>query len=91
MPPALLGVLVVKGNIGIIDAVGCKKDITEKIISKEASYVSAFKGNQEHLLDDMYEACNQHKAASSSLELSEQPICFAQKKLMLLLQNLVVQ
>lgn len=47
--PALLDVLVLKGCIVTIDAMGCQKEIAEKIISKEADYILALKGNQEHL------------------------------------------
>jgi predicted transposase YbfD/YdcC len=67
--PALLNVLMVKGCIITIDAMGCQKDIAEKIISKEADYVLALKANQEFLLDDVQEAFNQDKATSSALEL----------------------
>ncbi len=67
--PALLNVLMVKGCIITIDAMGCQKDIAEKIISKEADYVLALKANQEFLLDDVQEAFNRDKATSSALEL----------------------
>ena len=67
--PALLDVLMLKGCIVTIDAMGCQKDIAEKIISKEADYILALKGNQEHLSDDVQEAFEHDKAVSSSVEL----------------------
>jgi predicted transposase YbfD/YdcC len=44
--PRLLEVLALKGCIVTIDAMGCQRDIAEKIISKEADYILAVKGNQ---------------------------------------------
>jgi len=44
--PKLLEVLVLKGCIVTIDAMGCQRDIAEKIISKEADYILSVKGNQ---------------------------------------------
>lgn len=67
--PALLEVLMIKECIITIDAMGCQKDIAEKIISKEADYILALKGNQENLLDDVQEAFSQDKPTSSSMEL----------------------
>jgi predicted transposase YbfD/YdcC len=37
--PALLDVLMLKECIVTIDAIGCQKDIAEKIISKQADYI----------------------------------------------------
>lgn len=54
--PQLLELLVLKGAIVTIDAMGCQKDIAEKITDAGASYVLAVKGNQAHLLDDIKEA-----------------------------------
>lgn len=44
--PELLDMLFVKDCIITIDAMGCQKDIAEKIIDKKADYVLALKGNQ---------------------------------------------
>ena len=44
--PRLLEVLSLKGCIVTIDAMGCQRDIAEKIIAKEADYILAVKGNQ---------------------------------------------
>jgi predicted transposase YbfD/YdcC len=42
--PALLELLVLKGCIITIDAMGCQQDIAEKITDKEADYILAVKG-----------------------------------------------
>ena len=47
--PELLKVLVLKGCIVTIDAMGCQTKIANKIISKEADYLLAVKGNQKSL------------------------------------------
>ncbi len=44
--PELLDMLVLKGCIITIDAMGCQKNIASKIISKTAHYVFGLKGNQ---------------------------------------------
>lgn len=54
--PALLELLVVKGCLVTIDAMGCQLKIAEKIVDKEADYLLAVKENQEVLLDDIREA-----------------------------------
>jgi len=56
--PALLTMLLIKGAIITIDAMGCQKKIATKIIKKEADYVLAIKGNQPNLhkeVIDMFE------------------------------------
>lgn len=47
--PNLLDLIDVIGTIVTIDAMGCQKKIAEKIISKQADYVLALKGNQGNL------------------------------------------
>jgi predicted transposase YbfD/YdcC len=47
--PDLLSRLEIKEAVVTIDAMGCQKAITKKIIQKEADYVLAVKGNQGHL------------------------------------------
>ncbi|GAB6010367.1 ISAs1 family transposase, partial [Dysgonomonas reticulitermitis] len=51
--PKLLELLVLKGCIVTIDAMGCQKDIASKIIEKEADYLLALKGNQGNLLEQV--------------------------------------
>lgn len=54
--PKLLAVLELTGAIVTIDAMGCQKEIADKIREKKAHYVLAVKGNQEHLQEDIMEA-----------------------------------
>ncbi len=51
--PALLTMLLVKGTIITIDAMGCQKKIAIKIIKKGADYVLAIKGNQPNLFKEV--------------------------------------
>lgn len=51
--PELLELLNLKGTIITIDAMGCQKEIAQKIIEKQADYVLALKGNQGGLLEDV--------------------------------------
>ena len=53
---ALLDLLVIKGCLVTIDAMGCQINIAGKIVEKEADYLLAVKENQEFLLDDIREA-----------------------------------
>lgn len=54
--PELLDMLYIKGCIVTIDAMGCQRKITEKIIEEcESDYVLNVKGNQESLLNDIVE------------------------------------
>lgn len=51
--PALLDMLAIEGAIVSIDAMGCQRDIAEKIVDKKADYVLALKGNQGTLREDV--------------------------------------
>lgn len=51
--PKLLERLNISGAVITIDAMGCQKDIAQKIIQKEADYVLSLKGNQGSLYDDV--------------------------------------
>ena len=51
--PKLLDLLFIEGCIVTIDAMGCQKDIAEKIIDNKADYVLALKGNQKNLYEDV--------------------------------------
>jgi len=51
--PELLNQLLLKGCIVTIDAMGCQKEIAEKIRDRKADYVLAVKGNQGTLHDDI--------------------------------------
>lgn len=54
--PVLLDLLVVKGCLVTIDAIGCQREIAEKIVDRQADYLLAVKENQGVLLDDIREA-----------------------------------
>ena len=51
--PALLEALFLEGSTVTIDAMGCQKDIVEKIVEKKANYILALKGNHPTLLEDV--------------------------------------
>ena len=53
--PALLKLLVIKGCIVTIDAMGCQTEIAKLIIEQEGDYVLALKGNQGTLHNDVQE------------------------------------
>jgi predicted transposase YbfD/YdcC len=57
--PKLLDMLLVKGHVVTIDAMGCQKDIAAKIKAKEADYVLALKGNQATIHDEVKKIFNQ--------------------------------
>ena len=45
--------LALKGAIVTIDAIGCQREIAQKIIDQKADYVLALKGNQGSLREDV--------------------------------------
>lgn len=51
--PTLLDMLELKDCVVTIDAMGCQKDIAEKIVQSEADYVFGLKGNQTGLHEDV--------------------------------------
>ena len=51
--PKLLDMLAIEGAIVTIDAMGCQRDIAQKILDKKADYVLALKGNQGSLREDV--------------------------------------
>ncbi len=60
--PKLLDMLVIEGAIVTIDAIGCQREIAQKIIDKKADYVLALKGNQGTLRQDVELFANEQKA-----------------------------
>jgi predicted transposase YbfD/YdcC len=54
--PELLEVLMLKGCIVTIDAMGCQKKIAQQIIDQGGDYVLALKGNQGKLAEEVEEA-----------------------------------
>jgi predicted transposase YbfD/YdcC len=61
--PKLLDMLAIEGAIITIDAMGCQRDIAQKIIDKKADYVLALKGNQGSLREDVEVFVAEQKAA----------------------------
>ena len=54
--PKLLELLVIKGCIVTIDAMGCQKEIVSAIAEKEADYLIAVKGNQGNLQEQIQDS-----------------------------------
>jgi predicted transposase YbfD/YdcC len=62
--PKLLDMLAITGAIVTIDAMGCQRDIAQKLVDKKADYVLALKANQGSLRDDVELFVAEQKAAS---------------------------
>ncbi len=60
--PKLLDMLSIEGAIVTIDAMGCQRDVAQKILDKTADYVLALKGNQGSLNNDVAEFVAEQKA-----------------------------
>jgi predicted transposase YbfD/YdcC len=45
--------LCVENCVVTIDAMGCQRDIAEKIIENDANYILTVKGNQQELYQDI--------------------------------------
>src|SRR3954469_3150623 len=60
--PKLLSMLAIEGAIVTIDAIGCQRDIAQKILDKKADYVLALKGNQGSLRKDVELFATEQKA-----------------------------
>jgi predicted transposase YbfD/YdcC len=79
--PELLNVLVLKGCIVTIDAMGCQKDIAHAIIDKEANYILALKGNQGNLFEQAKDSFRflEVKSVSEDIDVGhgriEQRVC----------------
>ncbi|MDR3439698.1 ISAs1 family transposase [Telmatospirillum sp.] len=61
--PKLLAMLAIEGAIVTIDAMGCQRDIAQKVLDKKADYVLALKGNQGALREDVETFMAEQKAA----------------------------
>jgi DDE_Tnp_1-associated/Transposase DDE domain len=59
----LLDMLAIEGAIVTIDAMGCQRDIAQKVVNKKADYVLALKGNQGSLREDVELFVAEQKAA----------------------------
>ena len=62
--PALLELLAIEGAVVTIDAMGCQRDIAQRIIDKKADYILALKGNQGTLRDDVELFAREQKAVA---------------------------
>lgn len=62
--PKLLDMLAIEGAIVTIDAMGCQRDIAQKVVEKNADYVLALKGNQGSLREDVELLVSEQQAAS---------------------------
>lgn len=51
--PKLLDLLSIHGCTVSIDAMGCQKEISKKVLGKEADYILSVKGNQKGLLEQV--------------------------------------
>ena len=72
--PELIEALDIADCIVTIDALGCQKEIVARIVEKEADYVIALKGNQEHLYDDVrrvFDDLLRHDMTSAPLDYYE--------------------
>lgn len=65
--PALLELLSIEGAIVTIDAMGCQREIAEKIREKKADYILALKGNQGTLREDVEAFFQKQKALGFAL------------------------
>ena len=61
--PKLLDMLAIEGTIVTIDAMGCQRNIAQKIVDRKADYVLALKGNQGSLREDVELFVAEQKAA----------------------------
>lgn len=60
--PALLDMLEIEGAVVTVDAMGCQRDIAQKVIDKKADYILALKGNQGTLREDVEVFAAEQKA-----------------------------
>jgi predicted transposase YbfD/YdcC len=62
--PRLLDMLAIEGAVVTIDAMGCQRDIAQKVVDKKADYILALKGNQGTLRDDVERFATEQKSKS---------------------------
>jgi predicted transposase YbfD/YdcC len=61
--PELLQQLALEGCIVTIDAMGCQRDIAQKVLDRDADYVLSLKGNQGTLYQEVHESFMQAQAS----------------------------
>jgi predicted transposase YbfD/YdcC len=64
--PELLSMLIIKGCIVTIDAMGCQKEIAQRILDRGADYLLATKGNQGRLVENIEESFGHLKADNTA-------------------------
>ncbi len=69
--PELLAMLSLKGALITIDAMGCQKEIAEKIIGKKADYLLAVKKNQKNLFEDIQTIFRAAESGTYPIEFPE--------------------
>ena len=91
--PKLLELLDIKGCLVTIDTMGCQKKIAEKILSKEADYLLAVKGNQgrlEQAFDDYFRMDMLHDFDGSTYSTQEKSHGRKETRIALVNQDLSV-
>ena len=79
--PELIAMLDLTGSIVTIDAMGCQREIAEKIIDANADYILAVKGNQKSLYEQIQKAFshqtieNENKTEEKSHGRIETRVC----------------
>ena len=58
--PEILDMLVIEGSLITSDAMGCQKDICQKIVDKKADYLICAKGNQPTLCSNIEKVFTKH-------------------------------
>jgi predicted transposase YbfD/YdcC len=69
--PKLVEALCLKGCVVTIDAMGCQRDIAEKIIEAKADYTIALKGNQPSLHRDVIALFCRQEHSKTTVSLHE--------------------
>ena len=69
--PELLAMLSLKGAMVTIDAMGCQKEIAEKIIDKKADYLLAVKRNQNSLFENIQTAFEAAESGTWPVDIPE--------------------
>jgi len=69
--PDLLNLLEIKGAFITIDAMGCQQKIAAQIISQEADYILAVKGNQKELFEGVQDCFKLQKITSHHTEINK--------------------
>lgn len=69
--PQLLSVLELKGAVVSIDAMGCQKDIAQRIVEAGADYILGLKGNQSELHDQVVSHFGYARISSCHIDINK--------------------